>query len=93
MDVQKLVADGGIKSRKLWLGVGCIIVLAAVAGCAARWAAVAGVYEPFVGGVVSLYAIFCGVDGAKHYANVKHLGAQLVADSGSVGPKDDDAGK
>lgn len=88
MDLQKFVADGGLKSRKLWFGVGCILVLVAVVLVACHYAAAVGLYSQFVTGVVSLYGIYCGVDGVRHWGNVKHLADKLTDE-----PDDDKAAK
>ena len=75
--IKEFLADGGLKSRKLWFGVGCIIVLAAMVAVAAHCAAVAGLYADFVGGVVGIYGAYVGTNVANRWGMAKHLGSRL----------------
>lgn len=76
--LKKFITDGGLKSRKLWFGVGCVLVLAAMVGVAARYAAVIGIYPEFAGAVVGIYGAYVGTNVANRWGAAKHLGEHLA---------------
>jgi hypothetical protein len=78
MTWKDFLADGGMKSRKLWLGVGCLVALSGMVFAAAHWAAIAGVFAEYVGGVLGVYSVFCGVNVANRWGSAKHLGDKLA---------------
>jgi hypothetical protein len=81
MDLQKFVADGGIRSRKFLLALLCLVLLCAFVGIAAHWAGIIGMFPEFVTGVLGVLSIYCGGDVARHFATVKHLGDKLAPDA------------
>lgn len=63
---RSLFSDGGIRSRKMWFGVGVCLAMALGGLAAAKVATFAPSYEVFVGGLLGVYAIYCGGNvGAK----------------------------
>lgn len=72
----------GLYSRKLWFGVGCVVALAAMVFVAAHYAAVAGIYSEFVGGVVGVYSIYAGANAATKWGSAKHIGSKLADNEG-----------
>ncbi len=78
LTLKDFLADGGIKSRKLWLGIGCLILLAGFVGVAAHWASVAGLYSEFVAGVLGVYSIYVTGNAAGRWSTAKHIGAPLA---------------
>jgi hypothetical protein len=77
--LKSFLADGGWKSRKLWLSVFCLILLSAFVGAACKWASIAGLYSEFVAGVLGVLSIFIGGNAATRYGATKHVATQLAA--------------
>lgn len=77
--LQSFLADGGWRSRKLWLSVFCLVLLAGFVGAACHWASIAGLYSEFVAGVLGVLSIFIGGNAASRYATTKHVASQLAA--------------
>ena len=73
--------DGGYRSRKFWVAVLALVLLAVVAVAAQRIPALVGLYPTFVGGV-------CGVITAYFAGNIAH---KHVASKSATAPAQTEA--
>lgn len=77
-EVQQFLADGGWKSRKLWLSIVCLGLLAGFVGLACHWAKIAGLYDEFTTGVLGVLSIYVGGNAAGRWATAKHVGSKVA---------------
>jgi hypothetical protein len=78
MDLQQFLGDGGIWSRKLWLCVGGLVLLTAMVFVGCHYAAVAGMYTEYVGGVLGVLGVYTGTNIAGRMSASKHIGSKMV---------------
>lgn len=64
-----LFADGGVKSRKMWMAVGASMLIFLGAALAARYPAFAPNYDTFVGGQVAVLLAYCGGNVGAKFVN------------------------
>lgn len=76
--LSNFIADGGFKSRKLLFGIGCVVVLSVMILAAVHYSTIVGLYSTFVGGVVSIYGIYAGVNVASRHSTASKLGTKLA---------------
>lgn len=75
--LKNFLADGGLKSRKLWLSVFCLVLLTVMVCVGCHFAAVAGMFPEYVGGVLGILTIFTGGNVVARNATAKHLADKL----------------
>lgn len=78
LTLKSFLADGGLKSRKLWLSVFCLMLLTAMVCVGCHFAAVAGMFPEYVGGVLGVLTIFTGGNVVARNATAKHLADKLA---------------
>lgn len=75
--LSKFIADGGFKSRKLWFGILCLVLLTVVVCLGVHYSVIAGLYAEYVGGVLGVYGVYAGVNVASRYTTAAKLGSKL----------------
>jgi hypothetical protein len=78
VDLQAFLNDGGLKSRKLWICVGGLVLLTVMVFVGCHYAAVAGMYAEYVGGILGVLGIYTGTNIAARASAAKHVGAKLA---------------
>ena len=59
--------DGGLTSRKLWLAVFGMLLLTGVAALTLKYAMLEAIYSSLATGILGLYALYSGANGAIKY--------------------------
>jgi hypothetical protein len=73
-----LSSDNSFKSRKLWFGFLCLVLLSGFVVLAAFYAGIAGLFSEYVAGVLGVFSIFAGSNAAIKWSTAKHVGSQLA---------------
>lgn len=65
--IEKLLSDGGTKSRKFLLAIFAMLLVSLMLLLSAQWKALDSLYSTFVGGIIGIYAIYAGANQAGKF--------------------------